>query len=243
MVIKICKSKEQIGKCAAAIYAAQVLKKPDSVLGFATGSSVLTAYAGIIEAFEAGTADFGRVTTFNLDEYCGLDAKHSQSYNYFMRENLFKRINVPEENINIPDGAAEDYDAYCAGYEAAIEKAGGIDLQLLGIGREGHIAFNEAGEIFKKSTHTITLAESTIEANARFFSSADEVPKKALTMGIGTIMKARSIVLLADGEAKAEAVKNMIKGEITPSCPASVLQLHGDVTVVLDEAAARLISD
>ncbi len=238
MVVKVYKSAEEIGKAAASMYAAQVIKKPDSVLGFATGSTPIPTYKSIIELYEQGVLDFSQVTTFNLDEYSGLDGTHDQSYRYFMMENLFSHINVNENSINIINGNSGDDEKACKEYEDRINAAGGIDLQILGIGNNGHIAFNEPADFFPNNTHTVKLTESTIEANKRFFSSADEVPKYALTMGIGSIMRARSIILIATGAAKAQAIYDSVKGNITPQCPASVLQLHPDVTFLVDEAAA-----
>jgi len=225
--LKVCDNKEEIGRCAATIFASQVLRKEDSVLGLATGSSVLTTYAEMVKDYQAGITDYDFITTFNLDEYCGLSPTHEQSYSFFMKENLFSEINIRSENINFPDNENLYYDS-------RIKKAGGIDLQLLGIGHNGHIAFNEPCEHFPYNTHTVALSDSTISANSRFFKSADEVPKKAVTMGIGTIMKAKSIVLLAYGKEKADAVNKMVNGKITPSCPASILQLHNNVTVMID---------
>jgi glucosamine-6-phosphate deaminase len=235
MTVKVCKSVEEAGRCAAALFAARVISKPDCVLGLATGSSVLHTYAALIEDFEAGFTDYSRVTTFNLDEYLGLKPEDENSFNYFMRRHLFSKINVPAGNIHIPDGLAPDPGAHCEAYERAIEASGGIDLQILGIGRNGHIAFNEPGGDFGDKTRVVTLAEDTIAANARFFNNPGDVPKKALTMGIGTIMKAKSIVLTAFGEDKAAAVDGMLNGPLTPACPASVLRLHADVTVIIDE--------
>lgn len=238
MIVKVYKTAEEIGKAAASMYAAQVIKKPDSVLGFATGSTPIPTYKSIIELYEQGVLDFSKVTTFNLDEYSGLDGSHDQSYRYFMMENLFKHINVRENSINIINGKSGDDEKACEEYEARINAAGGIDLQILGIGNNGHIAFNEPTDFFPDKTHTVKLTESTIEANKRFFASADEVPRYALTMGIGSIMRARSIILIATGAAKAQAIHDSVKGNITPQCPASVLQLHPDVTFLVDEAAA-----
>lgn len=238
MVVKVYKTAEEIGRAAASMYAAQVIKKPDSVLGFATGSTPIPTYKSIIELYKEGVVDFSKVTTFNLDEYSGLDGTHDQSYRYFMMQNLFNHINVREDAVNIINGNSGDDEKACSEYEERINKAGGIDLQILGIGNNGHIAFNEPADYFPNGTHTVKLTESTIEANKRFFNSADEVPKYALTMGIGSIMRARSIILIATGSAKAQAIYDSVKGNITPKCPASVLQLHNDVTFLVDEAAA-----
>jgi glucosamine-6-phosphate deaminase len=235
MTVKVCKSVEEAGRCAAALFAARVISRPDCVLGLATGSSVLHTYAALIEDFEAGITDYSRVTTFNLDEYLGLKPEDENSFNFFMRRNLFSRLNVPAGNIHIPDGLAADPGACCEEYERAIEAAGGIDLQLLGIGRNGHIAFNEPGGSFGGKTRAVTLAEDTIAANSRFFKEPSDIPKRALTMGAGTIMKAKSIVLMACGKEKAAAVSGMLNGPLTPACPASILRLHPNVTVIIDE--------
>jgi len=240
MNVQVFKSAEQMGKAAAAMFAAQVIKKPESVLGLATGSTPLPVYANLIEMHKDGLLDFSKVISFNLDEYCGLAQTHDQSYYYFMRENLFKHINIRKEAIHVPSGTA-DAEAESAAYEKAICAAGGIDLQILGLGLNGHIGFNEPADDFAKVTHKVRLTESTIEANKRFFASADEVPREAITMGVGTIMAAREIIIAATGAGKAEAVAKLVKGEVTPQFPASVLQMHGCVTVMLDEAAAGLL--
>ena len=218
-----------------------MIRKPDAVLGLATGSTPIPTYQKMAELYQIGAVDFSQVTTYNLDEYVGLDHAHPQSYYYFMMDNLFRHINVPEDHIHVLSGTAADPEAECAAYEKAIEAAGGIDLQILGIGRNGHIAFNEPADIFPAVTHVVDLTPSTIEANTRFFSSADEVPRQAVSMGIGSIMKARSIVLIATGADKAEAVKALVQGPVDPHCPASILQLHPDTTIMLDAAAASLL--
>ena len=241
MVYYVKKDAESIGKAIASLFTAQVLKKPDSVLGFATGSSPIPAYQAMIELYKQGVADYSGVTTYNLDEYCGLSHDHDQSYHYFMMHNLFDHINVPYDRIHVPNGLAADFDAEGKAYDAAIDAAGGIELQILGLGNNGHIGFNEPCDVYPQITHKVTLTASTIEANKRFFASADEVPKFAITMGIGTIMKARSIVLVATGKAKAAAVKAMIKDDPTPNCPASILQFHPSVTVFLDADAASML--
>ena len=241
MNVRVYKDTQAIGGAAAALFSAQVISKPDSVLGLATGSTPIPTYSKMIELYRAGAVDYSQVTTFNLDEYVGLDHDHEQSYYYFMMENLFKGINVPQENIHVLSGTAADPQAECANYEKMIEQAGGIDLQILGIGRNGHIAFNEPDDIFPSVTHVVELTPSTIEANKRFFADINDVPRRALSMGIGSIMKARSILIIATGADKAEAVKAMIQGPVTPRCPASVLQLHPCVNVMLDGAAASLI--
>ena len=187
--------------------------------------------------------DFGECTTFNLDEYRGLTAYHDQSYHYFMHKNFFDAINVPESRINLPDGAQMDAERECARYDAAIKAAGGIDLQLLGMGVNGHIGFNEPDDCFSKGTHCVDLTESTIEANKRFFESADDVPRQAYTMGVQTIMLARRIVIVVSGENKADTVREAFFGPVTPRVPASILQLHTDVSLVADEAALSKCGD
>ena len=241
MNIITVKNYEEMSKMAAHILAAQVIAKPDSVLGLATGSTPIGIYDCLAEWCKNGEVDFSKAATVNLDEYRGLDHSNDQSYYYFMTDNLFRHINVPKENIHVLSGTAKDPAAECAAYDAAIDAAGGIDLQILGIGNNGHIAFNEPASTFAPTTHVVNLTESTIQANTRFFNNSDEVPRQALTMGIGSIMKARAIVIIATGAAKAEAVKAMLTGPVDPTCPASVLQLHPDVTVMLDEAAAALL--
>ena len=241
MTVKIFKTEQEIGKCCAALFAAAVTKNPDCILGLATGSTPIPTYKCMIEDYKNGLTDYKNVVSYNLDEYVGLDANHDQSYQYFMNENLFSGININLKNTHFLSGKASDIEAECVGYDKTIEAAGGIDLQILGIGNNGHIAFNEPDTCFTKGTHKVTLTESTIEANKRFFASYDEVPRYALTMGIGTIMKAKTIVLVANGKAKAEAIKALVNGPISPSCPASILQLHNDVTLLIDEAAASLL--
>ena len=241
MQIYRAKDYEDMSKKAANIIASQVVLKPDCVLGLATGSTPIGAYKNLVEKYEQGDLDFSQVTTVNLDEYKGLPRENDQSYYYFMHDNLFDHVNVKPENTHLPDGTKEDANEECARYEELIRSLGGQDLQLLGLGHNGHIGFNEPDTVFEKTTHCVDLQESTIEANKRFFASADDVPKQAYTMGIGTIMQAKKILLIAGGEEKAEALKNSLYGPITPSVPASILQLHNDVTVIADEAALSLI--
>ena len=238
MVIKVLKNEETIGTAVAGIFAAQVNVKPDSVLGFATGSTPLPTYRGMAELYQAGAVDFSGVTTFNLDEYVSISRDREQSYYKFMCDNLLDHINVDKERVHVPFGMAADLAAECRSYEDAIDAAGGIDLQILGIGSNGHIAFNEPETVFPDITHVVDLTENTINDNKRFFNSADEVPRQALSMGIGSIMRARRIVIICTGANKADAVKAMMTGEIDPKCPASVLRMHQNVTVFLDEAAA-----
>ncbi|MDI9484691.1 MAG: glucosamine-6-phosphate deaminase [Bacillota bacterium] len=221
---------------AAKLLVAQVRTKPGSVLGLATGSTPLGVYKLLAEYHQAGV-DFSRVITFNLDEYIGLAPDHPQSYRYYMEENLFSKINIKQENTHVPSGIAPDLEAECRRYEEAIRQAGGIDLQLLGIGSNGHIGFNEPGTPFDSTTQIVDLTESTIRDNSRFFDSPDEVPTQAVSMGIKSIMQAKSIVLVASGGSKADAVCAAVHGPVTPEVPASVLQLHPSVTIVVDQAA------
>jgi glucosamine-6-phosphate deaminase len=241
MNIRIYKDASQIGKAAAAMFVAQIVKKPNCVLGLATGSTPLPTYRSLIEAYQHGTVSFENVHNFNLDEYVGIDRSHEQSYYRFMFDNLFSKVNIPKENVQVPYPASKLPGRDCIAYDAMIEEAGGIDLQILGIGHNGHIAFNEPDSVFSFQTHIVELTDSTIEANKRFFETVDDVPKHAMTMGIGMIMKAREIILIATGKDKAPAVKAMIQDDIDPMCPASVLQLHPAVTVFLDEDAASLL--
>ena len=240
MRIVRAKDYDDMSRKAGNIMAAQVVAKPDCVLGLATGSTPIGAYKRLIEGYEAGDIDFSQVKTYNLDEYRGLPGDHDQSYRYFMNVNLFDHVNIDKANTHVPDGLMEDYEAACAEYDAAVAAAGGQDLQLLGIGNNGHIGFNEPGDAFVKGTHCVDLTESTIQANSRLFDSIDDVPRQAYTMGIGTIMAAKTVLVMANGEVKAQAVHDMIYGPITPSCQASILQLHPNVVVVADEAALSL---
>ena len=241
-MVKIIRTKdyEELSRRAAGIIAAQVVLNPESKLGLATGSSPEGLYRYLVEVYKAGDVDFSQVTTYNLDEYRGISRDNDQSYYYFMRKNLFDHVNIPAEATHIPNGENPDAEAECREYEALIRSIGGVDLQLLGIGNNGHIGFNEPGDCFDKETHCVDLTESTIEANSRFFASADEVPRQAYTMGIGTIMSAKKILLVVSGEGKARAVRDSFFGPVTPKVPASVLQFHRDVTVVADEAALSL---
>lgn len=222
---------------AANIISAQIILKPDCVLGLATGSTPIGTYQQLIARYQEGDLDFSQVRTANLDEYRGLTRDNDQSYYYFMYHNLFKEVNIDMANTNIPDGTNPDSAAEAARYDQVIRDLGGVDLQLLGMGHNGHIGFNEPGDAFDKGTHCVDLQPSTIEANKRFFASIDDVPKQAYTMGIQTIMSARKILLLVSGAEKAEILHKALCGPITPHVPASVLQLHNDVTVVADEAA------
>lgn len=236
--MKIIKAKDydDMSKIAAQIIGAQITLKPDCVLGLATGSTPIGTYSMLADWCSKGYLDFASVTTFNLDEYLGLDPQHDQSYRHYMNSNLFNKINIKIENTNVPNGKAVDVDKECMAYENKIEGLDGITLQLLGIGNNGHIGFNEPDDSFSKSTHCVRLADNTIEANARFFDSIDMVPKKAITMGIGTIMKAKKAILIANGEGKREILKKSLFGPITPRVPASILQLHPDLTVITDNS-------
>ena len=231
------KSYEEMSKKAANIIASVVTLKPDCMLGLATGSSPIGTYDELVKKYEAGDLDFSEVMTVNLDEYKGLSRDNNQSYYYFMHQNLFDHVNIPAENTHLPNGMEPDSQKECQEYTNLIQSLGGVDLQLLGIGHNGHIGFNEPGEAFDKQVHCVNLTQSTIEANKRFFASADDVPKQAYTMGIKTIMQAKKILIVASGEDKAEIVRDAFFGPITPKVPASVLQLHNDVTLVADEAA------
>lgn len=232
---------EHMSRLAANIISAQIILKPECVLGLATGSTPVRTYKNLIHWYEKGDLDFSGVTSVNLDEYKGLSSDHDQSYRYFMNNNLFNHINIKKENTYVPDGMEPDASKACADYDAVIENCGGVDLQLLGLGHNGHIGFNEPCDIFEKGTHCVDLAESTISANARFFASADMVPRQAYTMGIQTIMRAKKILVVASGKDKAEIIKKAFFGPITPQVPASVLQLHTDVILVGDEASLSLI--
>jgi len=226
---------------AAHLFVGQILQKPDSVLGLATGSTPVGLYKELIKFYNEGMIDFRNVIAFNLDEYLGLQPDHTQSYAKFMKDNLFEHINLDSGNYHIPSGTATDFEAECDRYESLIAQAGGIDLQILGIGRNGHIGFNEPDIKFEAITHVVELDDQTISDNARFFDNIEAVPKKAISMGIKTIMQSRGIILLASGHEKAEAVAGMVSGKITPELPASVLQLHPNVTIIVDEAAASKI--
>jgi glucosamine-6-phosphate deaminase len=231
MNILTVKDYQTLSKITANIIATQVNKKPDSVLGFATGSTPIGAYENLVEMYRNGLVDFSKTTSFNLDEYCGLGRENPQSYYYFMHKHLFNHINIPQERIHIPNGMAEDVEQECMEYENKIKKANGVDLQLLGIGHNGHIGFNEPDDVFYNKTRLVKLTESTIEANKRFFSCADEVPKTALSMGIQTIMSAREILVIA-GPDKAEIINKLRNEFVTPQIPASILHYHPNCTII-----------
>ncbi len=240
MRIIAAKDYNDMSRKAANIISAQVILKPDCVLGLATGSSPVGTYKQLIEWHKKGDLDFSEVKTANLDEYRGLPKSNDQSYDYFMKDNLFNHININFDNLNIPNGEEPDAEKACADYDRIIEELGGVDLQLLGMGHNGHIGFNEPSDEFTKGTNCVDLQESTIEANKRFFASIDDVPRQAYTMGIGTIMAAKKILVVVSGKDKAEIVKKAFFGPITPRVPASILQLHPDVTVVADADALSL---
>lgn len=226
---------EKLSRQAANIISAQVILKPDSVLGLATGSSPLGTYKQLIEWYEKGDIDFSKVTSVNLDEYVGLDSTNDQSYRYFMNKNFFEHINIDINNTFVPNGCAVDLAGEGKRYDEHIAKLGGIDLQLLGIGLDGHIGFNEPDKYFVKSTHVVDLHESTIKANSRFFANIDEVPKRAITMGMVSIMQAKKILLIASGKEKRDILEKAFYGPITPEIPASILQPHPDITVIYSE--------
>ncbi len=242
--MKIIRTRDyaDMSRKSANIISAQVILKPDSVLGLATGSSPVGTYEKLIDWCNKGDIDFSQVKTVNLDEYVGLEKTNPCSYYYFMYENLFKHINIDLENTNIPNGMEKDIQKECQRYDNLLASVGQVDLQLLGLGNNGHIGFNEPCDIYRKSTFCVELAPSTIEANSRFFESDDEIPRYAYTMGIGSIMSAKKILLVVHGEGKADILKEAIEGPITPTVPASVLQLHNDVTIVADEGALSKLS-
>jgi len=241
--MRIIKAKDysDMSRKAANILGAQVILKPDSVLGLATGSSPIGAYRRLVEGYNKGDLDFSSVFTVNLDEYCGLGADSPQSYRYFMNVNLFDHVNIKKENTHVPNGLESDAEKECARYEALIDRFSGIDMQLLGIGHNGHIGFNEPGAAFETLTHRVALTESTIAANRRFFDREEEVPRWAYTMGIRSIMRAARILIIVSGKEKAPIVKEAFSGAVTPKVPASALQLHGSVTLVGDEDALSLL--
>lgn len=241
MRIIIEKDYEAMSKKSAEILAEVVNEKPEAVLGLATGGTPVSMYRNLIDMNKEGKIDFSKVTSVNLDEYKGLSGDHDQSYRYFMNNNLFNHINIDKKNTYVPNGLAEDIEKECGEYDKRIENLGGIDLQLLGIGNNGHIGFNEPDDFLHMSTHLTGLTEGTIEANARFFDKKEDVPTEAITMGLGGIMKAKKILLIASGENKAEIISKLVEGKITTQVPATLLQVHPNVTIVVDEAAASLL--
>ena len=236
MIIHIFNNAEEIGKAVANLIVEQVNEKPDSVLGFATGASPVPTYKSLIKAYNKGKVSFKNITTFNLDEYCDLPKDDKNSYYTFMHENLFNHIDVKEENVNFLNGNAEDTDAECLRYDDLLTE-NKIDIQLLGVGRNGHIGFNEPSNKFTKGSFKVRLSQSTIDANSVYFDE-NPMPNYALTMGTVSIMKSKQIILIATGRSKSDAIDGLVNGDITPSCPASVLQLHPNVHIFLDKAAA-----
>ena len=241
MRIYKAKDYEEMSRKAAGNVSAQIIMKPDCVLGLATGSTPVGLYKQLIEWYRNGDLDFSGVRTVNLDEYKGISRENDQSYYYFMHQNLFDHVNIPAGNTHLPDGMEPDSEKECRRYEELIQSMGSVDLQLLGIGHNGHIGFNEPADAFDKLVHCVNLTQSTIEANKRFFASAEEVPRQAYTMGIQTIMRSKKILIIANGEGKADIVRDAFFGPITPMVPASVLQLHYVVTLVAVEAALSKI--
>lgn len=242
MKLIVVNNYEELSKVAAKEFSKIIKEKENVVLGLATGGSPVGMYKELIRMYEQKELNFSKTTTVNLDEYIGLNPEHNQSYRYFMNNNLFNHINIDKSNTFVPNGLAEDLEAQCKEYDQKISELGGIDIQLLGVGNNGHIAFNEPNNELSSGTHIISLTDNTIEANARFFDNIDDVPRKAITMGVGGIMKAKKIILIASGESKAEAIKGIFSGKITTANPATMLQMHRDVTVIVDEAAAKLIN-
>ena len=242
MKVIVLKNYEEISRKAAEVMAELVNSKPEAILGLATGGTPVGMYENLIEMNKAGKVDFSKVTTVNLDEYVGLSGDHKKSYRFFMNDTLFNHININKERTFVPNGLADNIEEECAKYDARIEELGGIDMQLLGLGGNGHVAFNEPEECLIVGSHLTGLTQDTIDANARFFASASEVPQTAVTMGLGGIMQAKKILLIASGEGKADAVQAMMSGKITTDCPASMLQMHRDVTVIIDEAAAAKLT-
>ena len=239
----IAESAQDMGRRAADRIASFVQSDPACVLGLATGTTPIGLYADLVADCKTGKLSFADVTTFNLDEYRGLAPEHDQSYRYFMKKHLFDHVDIDQARTHVPEGSNPDAEAVCAAYEQAIEEAGGIDLQLLGLGPNGHIGFNEPEDTFPKATHCVDLTESTIQANSRLFNSADEVPRQAYTMGIGTIMAAKQILLVVSGEDKADIVREVFFGPVTPKVPASILQFHPNAIAVVDEAAFSKCGD
>ncbi|HHX14133.1 MAG TPA: glucosamine-6-phosphate deaminase [Clostridiales bacterium] len=237
MIIIKAADYQDMSRKAANIIFSQVIQKPDSVLGLATGSTMLGLYEDLVSHYREGDLDFSQIRSVNLDEYIGLSADNDQSYHYYMKHNLFKHVNIAAENTYLPRGGVANPDDECLRYDNLINQLGGIDIQLLGLGLDGHIGFNEPDDKFTAETHRVKLDESTIKANARFFENENQVPKEALTLGIGAIMKARKVLLCVNGKNKAKILKKVLYGPITPKVPGSILQLHPYLTVVADEDA------
>lgn len=243
MRIIIEKDYQTLSKKAALILASQITLKPNSNLGLATGGTPLAMYKNLIKMYKKDEIDFSKVQTFNLDEYCGLSESNPNSYHYYMNHNFFNQINIKKDRINIPNGNAKNLNKECREYENSIKKAGGIDLQVLGIGSNGHIGFNEPAKNLNVNTEIVKLTKETITANSRFFESKADVPKRAISMGIATILKSNRIILLASGKNKAEAIKKTVSGKISTQIPASLLQTHPNITMLLDQGAASLIKE
>ena len=237
MIIYAGKDYQDVSRKAANIMSAQIIMKPDAVLGLATGSTPVGMYAQLVEWYKKGDLDFSEVTTVNLDEYRGLTHSNDQSYYYFMNDNLFSHVNIDPAHTHIPDGTEPDAQKACDDFEAIVKNCGGTDLQLLGLGHNGHIGFNEPAEDFPKFTHCVDLTESTIQANARFFDKPEDVPTQAYTMGIGTIIRCKKILVVVSGSDKAQILKKVVQGPVTPQVPGSILQFHPDCTIIADEAA------
>lgn len=242
MEVIILDSVYDISVAVAGIIAQQVKKKPDSVLGFATGASPIETYKRLIEKYENGEISFKDISTFNLDEYCGLSKEDKNSYFYFMKDNLFGKTDIDFEKVHFLSAENEDVEGECRKYQSEIESLGGIDIQLLGVGTNGHIGFNEPSDEFTDGPFKVKLSQSTIDANSRYFENGN-MPQYALTMGVGDIMRAKKIILIATGKSKAKAVYSMVKGEVTPQCPASILQTHKDVTIFADKESAALLEN
>ncbi len=241
MQIHLYDTAAQVGQAASILISAQIMQKSDSVLGLATGSSPIPTYRQLIAWHKEGVVDFSKVVTFNLDEYVGISSVHPASYHAFMETELFSQVNVKKENIHIPNGSAKNLQRECSEYDTAISRAGGIDLQLLGIGRNGHIGFNEPHEQFVYGCHVVNLTESTIEANRRFFGPGEDVPRQAISLGVGSIMNARRVLLIATGADKAQAIRRAIREDVNPQVQASILRTHREVIFLLDRAAAGLL--
>ena len=237
MIIYVGKDYQDVSRKAANIMSAQIIMKPNAVLGLATGSTPVGLYKQLIEWYNKGDLDFSQITSVNLDEYKGLSGDNDQSYRYFMNKNLFSRVNIDIKNTYVPDGTNPDTEACCEAYNTLLKNMGAADLQLLGIGPNGHIGFNEPDDHFQAGTHCVDLTEATIQANKRFFASEEDVPRKAISMGTGNIMSAKTILLVANGKNKAKALAAAIKGPVTPQCPASILQFHPNAIIVADEDA------
>ena len=241
MNIHIFNDANQVGLAAANIFSGQILQKPNSVLGLATGSSPIDTYKHLISFYEEGALDFSNLTTFNLDEYVAIPHDHPASYHDFMDKNLFDFVNINKNQVHVPNGNAKKLEDVCANYDKAIDSAGGIDLQLLGIGGNAHIGFNEPDTFFTYGCHVVDLAPSTIDANKRFFDNENQVPRQAVSLGIGSIMKAKKIVLIATGKSKAQAIADTLNNNIDPQIPATILRVHPNVTFLLDKEAASLL--